>query len=129
MTLDQQIESILRTMYDAGKTQEDIGRAFHISQQYVQRLLSGQRKISGLTVKVLMKMFPKATLNINGNNIVGDISGVNQVVVGDNGTINGTPPVASAEDFRNKAMKSLLDLEISPDALVKVLKTIKDLKI
>jgi len=78
-----------------------------------------------------MKMFPRATLNIKGDAVVADNSGTNHGVVGvNNGTINGaSPSSASAEDFRNKALKVLCDLEITPDALVKVLKTIKALQI
>lgn len=117
MTLEQQIENILRTMYNSGQTQDEMAKTLHISQQYIQRLLSGQRNISGLTVKVLMKMFPQANLNVNGDNVVADNSGT---------AVSST---ASVEDFRNRALKTLMDLDISPDALIKVLKTIKDLQI
>lgn len=131
MNLAEQIESFLRSEYDSGKTQKEMAMRTGITQPHIQRILSDPKKVLGISVRTLMKMFPNATLHIKGNNVVADNSGTNHGVVGvNNGTINGaTQSSASSEDFRNKALKSLMDLEIPPDALVKVLKTIKDLHI
>ena len=130
MTLDQQIESILRSEYDSGKTQQEMAETLHISQQYIQQLLSGQRKVSGLTLKILMKMFPRATLNLQGDTVIAENSGINNGVLGVNhGTVNGGTPTASAEAFRAKAIAAMIDLDIPSDALREVLKTLKDLQI
>jgi len=131
MNLAEQIESLLRSEYDSGETQKEMATRTGITQPHIHRILSDPKKILGISVKTLMKMFPRATLNLTGSNVIADNSGTNHGVVGvNNGTVNGaSPSSASAEDFRNKALRVLCDLEIPPDALVKVLKTIKDLQI
>jgi len=130
MNLAEQIESFLRSEYDSGKTQNEMAKRTGITQPHIQRILSDPTKVLGISVKTLMKMFPRATLNIDGSNVIADNSGTIGVVGVNNGTVNGSShPELSAEEFRNKALKELMDLEIPPDALVKVLKTIKDLQI
>ena len=133
MNLTEQIEDALRQQQKQGKTQTEMSVLNGISQSHIQRILSNpENKIKGLKVATLMKMFPRATLNLNedtsltqtGTNIVGE----------NNGTLAQTaPPVAQAqikaavEAFRHEVIDAMIDLEIPPDALAAVLKTIKEL--
>ena len=129
--MEKIIFNALHEMCDGKPNQEEIAKSLGISRPYLNRLLNKKRPIDGITLRALMKLFPRATLNLNGYTVVADNSGTNHGVVGvNNGTVNGViSSSASAEDFRNKALKVLCDLDIPPDALVKVLKTIKDLQI
>lgn len=127
MKISEQIESYLRKEYESGKTQEEMAAKIGITQPHIQRILSDPKKIYGITVKTLMKMFPEATLNFKGENVIAGNSGVNNGVLGvNNGTVNAA---GAAESFRDRAIKELMDLDVPPECLLKVLKTIKNLEI
>ncbi len=127
--MEKLIFDALHKMCDGKPNQEDIAKSLGISRPYLNRLLNKKRPIDGITLRALMKLFPQATLNLKGDSIINDNSGVNNGVMGvNNGTVN-TTITESAEAFRNRALKTLMDLDIPPDALIKVLKTIKDLQI
>lgn len=129
MTIAEQIRTALWEEYKSGKKQQDMAAAHHVTQQYISRLLSGKRSCDGLSLKAVSNMFPRATLNLHGDTVIAENSGVNNGVMGVNhGTVNATG-VESVEAFRDRALKVLMDLDIPPDALLKVLKTLKDLQI
>lgn len=116
-------------MCDGKPNQEDIAKSLGISRPYLNRLLNKKRPIDGITLRALMKLFPRATLHLNGDTVIAENSGVNNGVMGVNhGTVNATG-AESVEAFRDRALKVLMDLDIPPDALLKVLKTLKDLQI
>ena len=134
MNLAEQIEDALRQQQRQGKTQTEMSALNGISQSHIQRILSNpENKIKGLKVETLMKMFPRATLNLNGDTTLTQ-TGTNNVGV-NNGTLKQTAPSASqaqikaaVEAFRHDASDALLNIDIPPDALLKVLKTLKDLQ-
>lgn len=129
MTIAEQIRTALWEEYKSGKKQQDMAAAHHVTQQYISRLLSGKRSCDGLSLKAVSNMFPRATLNLHGDTVIAENSGVNNGVMGVNhGTVNATG-AESVEAFRDRALKVLMDLDIPPDALLKVLKTLKDLQI
>ena len=129
--MEKIIFDALHAMCDGKPNQEDIAKSLGISRPYLNRLLNKKRPIDGITLRALMKLFPRATLHLNGDTVIAENSGVNNGVMGVNhGTVNGggTPP-ASAEAFRSKAIAAMIDLDIPADALREVLKTLKDLQI
>ena len=129
MTIAEQIRKALWDEYNNGGKQQDMAAAHRVSQQYISRLLSGKRSCEGLSLKAVQTMFPRATLNLHGDAVIAGNSGVNNGVMGvNNGTVNAAA-TESAEAFRDRALKVLMDLDIPPDALLKVLKTLKDLQI
>ena len=133
MNLAEQIEDALRQQQRQGKTQTEMSELNGISQSHIQRILSNpETKIKGLKVETLMRMFPRATLNLNGDTSLTQ-NGANNVGV-NNGTLKQTAPSYSqaqireaVEAFRHRVSDSLLNIDIPPDALLKVLKTIKEL--
>ena len=131
MTIAEQIRTALWEEYKSGKKQQDMAAAHHVTQQYISRLLSGKRSCDGLSLKAVSNMFPRATLNLHGDTVIAENSGVNNGVMGvNNGTVNGGgSPTATAEAFRSKAIAAMIDLDIPADALREVLKTLKDLQI
>ena len=78
-----------------------------------------------------MKMFPRATLNLNGDgNITQTVSHVN--VKNGSVSLNNAPASeaqikSAVEAFRHEVVDALIGLDIPPDALAAVLKTIKEL--
>ena len=127
--MEKIIFNALHAMCDGKPNQEDIAKSLGISRPYLNRLLNKKRPIDGITLRALMKLFPRATLHLNGDTVIAENSGVNNGVMGVNhGTVNATG-AESVEAFRDRALKVLMDLDIPPDALLKVLKTLKDLQI
>ena len=130
MTIAEQIRTALWEEYKSGKKQQDMAAAHHVTQQYISRLLSGKRSCDGLSLKAVSNMFPRATLNLHGDTVIAENSGVNNGVMGVNhGTVNGGSQTSSADAFRSKAIAAMIDLDIPADALREVLKTLKDLQI
>lgn len=134
MTIEEQIRKILETENADGLTKEEIGKKHSVDSSYVGRLLNGERKYSGITIETLMKMFPRATLNMNGDASL-TLNGTNNGVVGVNiGTGNAAPPLDQAQiktavdAFRHAVIDALIGLDIPPDALAVVLRTIKETK-
>lgn len=127
--MEKIIFEALHAMCDGKPNQEEIAKSLGISRPYLNRLLNRKRPIDGITLRALMKLFPRATLNLNGDAVIAGNSGVNNGVMGvNNGTVNAAA-TESAEAFRDRALKVLMDLDIPPDALLKVLKTLKDLPV
>ena len=130
MTIAEQIKKIIDSEHAAGRTQKEIGDLLNIDPSYINRLLLGQRKYTGLTLNSVQKMFPHATLNLHG-----DISltqtGTNNGVVGvNNGTVNNSisPPVKTAEAFRQEVIDALIGLDIPAESLQAVLKAVRALE-
>lgn len=135
MNLAEQIEDALRQQQRQGKTQTEMSELNGISQSHIQRILSNpETKIKGLKVETLMRMFPRATLNLNGD---GSIMQTVANVSAKNGSVNNislnpaTPSEAqirlAVDAFRHEVVDALIGLDIPPDALQAVLKTIKEL--
>lgn len=66
MDIFQQVHKALLEKYQAGATQQELADAAGISQGHIGNLLSGKRKISGITLENLVRLFPRVTLNLNG---------------------------------------------------------------
>lgn len=67
MNIIKQIEAALRGEYNTGKTtQQEIADRHHVKQSQIQKILSGERSVSGLSIATIEKMFPRATINLNG---------------------------------------------------------------
>ena len=132
--LDEQIKTILEQEEASGMTHRQIGLRHNVAPSQITRYLRGKRPYSGITVETLMKMFPSCSLNLNGD-ISPTQNGTNNGVVGVNiGTVNNgslapaQPQIKSAvEAFRHEVIDALIGLDIPPDALQAVLKTIKEL--
>ena len=135
MTLAKIIEEQIQAEYKAeGKTHKDIAKAHNVSPSYIQALLAGERDWDKLKIGTISKMFPRATLNLNGD---GSIMQTVANVSAKNGSVNNISlnPAAPSEaqirlavdTFRHEVVDALIGLDIPPDALASVLKTIKEL--
>ena len=111
MTLSELIENALIEERKQGLKQTEMAKLHNVSQQYICRLLSGKRKCEDLTIKTVMKMFPHATLSLTGENLTSDVQ------------------IQEAIDaFRHQAIDVLIGLDIPSDSMLKVLKTLKDMR-
>ena len=122
MTISTQIHDRLVEEYKSGKKQTELAKEHNISQQYINRLLSGQRSCEDITLKTLEKMFPFATLNLNGNGITQFASNVRV----NNQSVNLGK---SAESYRDEVMRKMIALDLSGDDLKKVLTALMEVEV
>ena len=124
MTIAEQIKKALWDEYNNGGKQKEMARKHHVSQQYISRLLSGKRSCEGLSLKAVSHMFPHATLNIHGDSVIADNSGINNGVMGvNNGTVNSAGH-ESVENFRHKIQDEIIRADVDSEAKVKILNII-----
>ena len=135
MTIAETVKAVLNDEYHKrGMKQREIAKAHNVSRSYIQSLLTGRCPFEGITLDSLSKMFPLATLNLNGN-ITTSQQGTNNVVVnGENsGTVNNgshaTAQSSSAEQARSRIIAALIPLDIPPESLQTVLRTINELEL
>lgn len=69
MNISQTIFEYFSGESKAGKKQVDIAKKHNVDQQIISRILSGKRRIGGLTLDTVEKMFPDATINFKGATI------------------------------------------------------------
>lgn len=113
MEIYDEILEILKNEYTNGKTYQEIGKKHGVSYSYIREIMLEKKHPKRLSLETMFKIFPNAQITLNSE-----------------GNMNG-PAASSSESteaFRDRALKVLMDLDIPADALVKVLKTIKDLK-
>lgn len=127
MCIAEQIVEYVRSIYNDKKvTQDELATLWGVSQNYVCRILSGKADPERISVAVLQRIFPKATLNINGCSAQ-SVSGVG-VVVGEH--ISDVAINATGNAEKMTAIKNaILDSEtLGPEAKVEVLKIIKSVE-
>ena len=122
MNIADEIQKKIRQELDAGATQKELGKKYGMTQGNISRILSGTHTVSFDTLE---RMFPNATINLHGDPVVATNSGINNGVVGVN---NGSLQQSSAEAFRDRAIRAILDLDLPPEVSILILKTLKDLK-
>ena len=125
MTLAETVRQAIDNERRSGLTQQSIAERHNVSRAYIQSLLTGRCPYEGITLDSLSRMFPSATLNLNG--------GSNHVITklwANNGGVNVNNGVnyTSAEAFRQKAIAAIIRLNISGDALKLVLNALMNIE-
>ena len=110
------------------QTEREFSNLTGIASGYINALKNRRKPCRALSIETLLKLFPHATINLQGDAVIADNSGINNGVMGvNNGTVNSAGQ-ESIEAFRSKAIAAMIDLDIPADALREVLKTLKDLR-
>ena len=79
--IQKTILEALKAEYESGKTQEEIARIHNVSHVQINLLLSGKRKVGGLTLNTVCKMFPRMSVNLNGGNCPAVVADNNSIAV------------------------------------------------
>ena len=66
--LEEQIKRFLEEEEAAGLSHRKIAERHNVSHTHITHLLRGNREISRLTIETVQKMFPRATINLSGDN-------------------------------------------------------------
>lgn len=122
MDIKKEIKKQLTDSWENGETQEDIAKRLGISRTYLNRILSGKRNVDGITLKTLLRMFPAATISLDGSVIADNSGTVNGVVGINNGTVT-----TDGETFRSRAIDALLESDLPPEYALRSIKIIKNL--
>lgn len=115
MNVCDQFKSALLEEQRRGMTQEQIATKHGVSQQTVSRMLRASSTCEGTTLGLVSKMFPSATLNLNGN---GGITQVASNVKVNQQSINLGK---SAEAYKQEAIAAMIQLDLPADTLKSVL--------
>lgn len=126
MNIAQTVFETLRQEYDSGMTQEEVAAKHHVRHSQMQPILSGKRSAGGLRIETLDRMFPNATINLNGNGNSTITQVASNVKVNTQSINNGSPP-GSVEQARSRIIAALIPLDIPPESLQAVLRTINEL--
>lgn len=119
MTIEETIKTALEEEYRRGRTHQEIADAHNVSRSYVQYLLTGGRAYGKLKVEAVQRMFPRATLSLNGD---GNITQVASNVRVNSQSVNVGK---TAEAYKQEAIMAMIDLDLPADTLKLVLSTLK----
>ena len=122
MNIEETIKTVLEEEYRSGHTHQEIADAHHMSRSYIQYLLTGGRSYGKLKVEAVQRMFPSATLNLNGSGITQYASNVKV----NNQNINLGK---SAKAYRDEAVAAVIALDLNGDDLKKVLNALMGVEV
>jgi len=126
MTIYEQFKDALLDEQRHGRTQVQIASAHNVSQQYVSKLLCKNNTCEGITLGVVSKMFPHATLNLTGTSNITQVASNVRV---QNGSVNSIQNGKTAEQFRQEAIMKMLELDLDGDTLKSVLTALKGIEV
>lgn len=125
------LESLRRQCDGRGKTGQ-VAKQIGLSRPYLNKLVNGKCPVSGLTIETVQRMFPHATFNLNGDAVSihadqnsGSVVGVNRGHVST--AAQSAEDAPDLEHVKARIISALIRLEIPPDALQAVLRTVNDL--
>ena len=122
MSIEETIKASLEDEYRRGRTHQEIADEHHVSRSYIQYLLSGGRSYGKLKVEAVERMFPNATINLNGNGITQFASNVRV----NNQSVNLGK---TADAYRDEVMKKIISLDLNGDDLKKVLTALMEVEV
>ena len=129
MNLYDEIRSELKRKIADGKTQDEISRQAGISRSHLCHLKNGSRSIGGMTLDTFFKLFPSAVINIHGDQVNAENSGINNGVMGVNhGTINAPDTATIIDCFRLRIQDEIIRSDVDPESKIKILNIILNAK-
>ena len=124
---EKEIENRLRELYESGKTYDEIAKITGVSKPVIAQHISGRRPIKNPSISLLLKVFPKAVISLEGahNTSVADHGGVSAQDISVSG--NGNNFFAKPQnEIISRITDAVMTLDLSPEAKVKVYQIIKD---
>ncbi|MBQ5781375.1 MAG: hypothetical protein IIW10_05455 [Spirochaetaceae bacterium] len=109
-TIKNRIENLY---YTQRRTQEEVAAMLNVRQSTINPLLSGRQSYSGLKIATVEKMFPKASINLDGDAVSNAFSNItnskvnsdNNILVGNRGGVVDH----SLDAARGKMYKTVVD--------------------
>ena len=120
MSLSEQVKFAVVRERKNDETLQRISEKFHIPQSHVANLLNGKRSFEGITLGTFDRMFPRATVDLDGRSSII----ASRVASPGDGNITYSSGDRS-EALRSAIIAAIIDLDITPEILAKVLKAVK----
>jgi len=114
MNIYEEIRAALVRKWRSGETQQEIADRAGLTNQHINNLLSGKRKVESMKLETLFKLFPNAEIKLDRTQIAGD----NAIQVGGNLTVAGRDDSAVTDKILN-------DDTLTAEEKIKVLKVLK----
>lgn len=123
---EKEIIERLREMHNSGKSYEDIARITGVSRTAVAEILAGKRHIKNPSVSMLLKVFPKAEIHLEGahNTSIADRGGVSVQDISVSGGNNNF--FSQQKEVIKKITDAVMTSDLDPEAKVKVYNIIKE---
>lgn len=121
MQVAKMVKDRIKSERDAGKTYQAIADKYHVTQAYIIYLLNGKRDCSGITLGVFERMFPNATVDLDGRSIIAS----RVASPGDGNITYGDQSGA----LKAKIISNILDLDLPAETLKLVLQTVKNTEV
>lgn len=118
MSLSEQVKFAVVRERKNDETLQRISEKFHIPQSHVANLLNGKRSFEGITLGTFDRMFPHATVDLEGH---APIMAARVASPGDGDITYGD----RSESLRSAIIGAIIDLDIPPDVLAKILRAVK----
>jgi len=118
MSISAVVKEVFRSERDKGHTYQKIADKLNLDQSYVVNLSNGKRSFEGITLGTFDRMFPHATVDLEGH---APIRAARVASPGDGDITYGD----RSEALRSAIIGEVIDLDIPPECLAKVLKAVK----
>lgn len=125
MSLVEQVKSAVIRERKNDATLQRISDKFHIPQSHVANLLNGKRSFGGITLDTFDRMFPRASVFLNGKDStqsIGDNSNGNIQQIGANVVTNVKRD--DIRDYQLKVLQAIIALDLDAKAKDAVLTAI-----
>ena len=116
MGLYQEILEALKKEYNDGATYQEMAQKYGVSYTHIHNLLHNKRAIDGISLRFFFRLFPNATVTINGGIVAPVVNNGSN-----SGTMNGVVTAADEQAID----KILRTDELTDSEKVKVLKIMK----
>ena len=118
MDLYEKILSMLKEEYENGATYQEMAKKYGLSYSYLRELLLGIKPVSRMSLDFFFKLFPAATISVEGKTIVPVVN---------NGTNSGAMTgVIQYGDNADKVLNQILSTEdLTAEEKIKVIKVLK----
>jgi transcriptional regulator with XRE-family HTH domain len=130
MNIYDLLRQALKAEYDKNNTtQEALGERAGISQQHINRLLSGRSSFANLKFETLLKLLPGIRITLDGSPVHGHFQNVNgngNIVAGHDA--HATTCAAEIESFRSGLVMEIIALDIELAAKDQVLRLVRDFR-
>lgn len=109
------------------KVERELAKESEVSRGYINALKNRKKPPRSLTVETLLKLFPHATIHLNGDTISGTATSTNGIAVVGN-HFSGSVAHPECKEKLDAISGAVLDADIPDDAKIKVLKIIKEVR-
>lgn len=123
---EKEIRDRLCEMHDRGMSYDEISQKTNISKTTVGHVITGGRSIKNPTISLLLKVFPRCRIDLDGNSYISsaDHGGVSVQDISVSGNGNN---FFSAENSRiTKITDAVMTSDLPAESKVKVYQIIKD---